>query len=316
MNKKIQILGLGEIVKDWVSVIPWYPKPDEKVDSEREEYFGGGVTANYVVSTTRLGIPSGFIGAVGDDAPGHFLVEDLIQEGVDTKFLQIKKGMSSPVNFIFVIKSTGEKTIIQSPHMQTTKLSQEDLTENMFQGAKLLHTTAIHPELTLKALELAKEEGLMISLDLESQIALRGLKALRPILLNVDVLLPNKMGAMILTKKTTPVEAAREFIQMGVETVVITLGQEGAVAISKNALVKAPAFSVQSIDTTGAGDAFCGGFSFGFMIHKWSLQKSLTFANACAAIKVTQLGARTGMPTLKQAIDFLDSHGFPDFVYS
>jgi sugar/nucleoside kinase (ribokinase family) len=68
------------------------------------------------------------------------------------------------------------------------------------------------------------------------------------------------------------------------------------------------------VDATGAGDAFCGGFSFGFMIHNWSLQKSLTFANACAALKLTQLGARTGMPNLMQVHKFLTSHGFPDFL--
>ena len=315
MDEKPQILGLGEIVKDWVSIVPWYPKPDEKIDSELEQYFGGGVTANFVVSTSRLGIPSAFIGAVGDDSAGQFLIDDMNNEGVNTQFLRTKKGLQSPVNFIFVIKDSGEKTIIQSPFMQTTKLEVDDITADMFQGAKLLHTTCIHPDITLKAMKLAKEEGLMISLDLESQIALRGMKALQPFLSYVDILLPNKMGAMTLTQKETPSEAAKEFIKLGIKTVVITLGQKGAIAVTKDTTIESPAFKIKPVDATGAGDAFCGGFCFAHVIKNWSLRKSLTFANACAAIKVTQLGARTGMPTLEKTLNFLDEHNFRDFEY-
>lgn len=313
-NDNSLILGLGEIVKDWVSIIPWFPKPDEKIDAELEEYFGGGVTANYVVSTSRLGIPSAFIGAVGDDAAGQFLLDDLNKEGVSTRYLKMKKGERSPVNFIFVIKDTGEKTIIQSPFMQSTKLTIDDIYPEMFHGVKLLHTTCIHPEITLKAMKLAKEENVTISLDLESQIALRGMDSLLPFLSYVDILLPNKMGAMALTQKETPLEAANEFIELGIKTVIITLGEQGAMAVTKEGIIKSPAFEIQAVDATGAGDAFCGAFCFAYVIRKWTIQKSLIFANACAAIKVTKLGARTGMPTLPEAIKFLNTHGYQEFT--
>ncbi|MBN2154990.1 MAG: carbohydrate kinase family protein [Candidatus Lokiarchaeota archaeon] len=314
MNNKILILGLGEIVKDWVSIIPWFPKPDEKIDSIYEEYFGGGVTANYVVSTSRLGVPSAFIGAVGDDDAGEFLIRDMKNEGVNTNYLTMQKEKKSAVNFIFVIKDTGEKTIIQSPYMQSTKLSPEDLNIDMFKSPKVLHTTCIHPDVTLEAMKLAKEEGLVISLDLESQIAIRGLKALKPFLNFVDVLLPNKMGAMALTKKNSPIEAAKEFINMGISCVVITLGDKGAIGLTKEDTFESPAFKVQAVDATGAGDTFCGGFTFAYIIKKWTLQKSLIFANACAAMKMTQLGARTGMPTLNKVISFLHGRGYSNFL--
>ena len=313
MKKKPQILGLGEVVKDWISIVPWYPKPDEKIDSEFERFFGGGVTANFIVATSRLGIPSAFIGAVGDDSAGKFLIEDMKEEGVDTQYFLTKKGLQTPVNFIFVIKDTGEKTIIQSPHMQTTKLTVDDITPSMFKDAKLLHTSCIHPEITLKAMKLAKENGLMISLDLESQIALRGMEELRPYLSYVDILLPNKMGAMTLTQKSTPLEAAKEFLQLGVNTVVTTLGQNGALAVTKDTIIESPAFEIQPVDATGAGDAFCGGFCFANVIKQMSLQESLIFANACAAIKILQLGARTGMPNLKEVLLFLRERNNPHF---
>jgi sugar/nucleoside kinase (ribokinase family) len=121
------------------------------------------------------------------------------------------------------------------------------------------------------------------------------------------------MGAMTLTQKKTPLEAAKEFIKLGIKTVVITLGDKGAIAITKNAIIESPAFKIQPVDATGAGDAFCGGFCFAFVIKKWGLHKSLTFANACAAIKVTQLGARTGMPSFKKALSFLIERNISDF---
>ena len=313
MKKLPQILGLGEIVKDWVSIVPWYPKPDEKIDSELEQYFGGGVTANFIVSTTRLGITSAFIGAVGDDSAGKFLIKDMKMEGVDTQYLLAKKGFQTPVNFIFVIKDSGEKTIIQSPHMQTTKLNLKDIKPNIFKGAKLLHTTCIHPDITLKAMKLAKENGLKISLDLESQIALRGMDELLPYLSYVDILLPNKMGAMTLTQKETPLEAAKEFLKLGIKTVVITLGRNGALAVTKDTIIESPAYEIQPVDVTGAGDAFCGGFCFANVIKQMSLQESLIFANACAAIKILQLGARTGMPTLEEVLLFLRERNNPHF---
>ena len=95
--------------------MPWFPKPDEKIDSELEQYFGGGVTANFIVSTTRLGIPSAFIGAVGDDSAGEFLIEDMKKEGVNTQYLLSKKGLQTPVNFIFVIKDSGEENYHPKP---------------------------------------------------------------------------------------------------------------------------------------------------------------------------------------------------------
>jgi ribokinase len=314
LAEKPRILGLGEIVKDWVSMVPWFPKPDEKIDAELEEYFGGGVTANYVVSTTRLGIPSAFIGAVGDDDAGQFLLDDLKKEGVNTRYVKKIRGMQTPVNFIFVTKDTGEKTIIQSPFMQTTKLSINDIRPDMFQGVKLLHTTCIHPEITLKAMKLAKDAGVTISLDLESQIALRGMNSLRPFLSYVDLLLPNKMGAMTFTQKESPLQAGKEFIKMGIKTVVITLGERGAMAVTKEETFESPAFNVQTVDATGAGDAFCGGFCYAHVLQKWEIQKSLIFANACAALKVTKLGARTGMPTLSEVTTFLKTKEYPEFM--
>ncbi|MFX0104939.1 MAG: carbohydrate kinase family protein [Candidatus Hodarchaeota archaeon] len=301
---KIEIIGLGEVVVDWVTEIPHFPKPDEKIDAITENYFAGGVTANFLVAVARLGISCGFIGAVGDDPYGDFLLEEFKEENVDTKHLIKKKGRKTPVNFIFVVK--GEKTIIQSPHMRTTKLEITDLVESYISESKVLHTTLIHPKLSEKAISLAKKSDIKISIDLESQIAQRGWGNLKKMLLKADILMPNKEGAKMITNCKTPEEAAKNLIEKGIPLVLITLGGKGALATTKDFQKKIPAYRINDfIDTTGAGDAFNGAFSIAYWIKKWDLEKSIKYANAAAALKIQKLGARTGMPNEAELMRFL-----------
>ncbi|MFX1574632.1 MAG: carbohydrate kinase family protein [Promethearchaeota archaeon] len=305
--KKIDIIGLGEIVVDWVATIPHFPKPDEKIDAISENYFPGGVTANYLVAVARLGVSCGFIGAVGDDAYGNFLIEDLIKEEVDTTFTLRKKDMITPINFIFI--SNGEKIIIQSPHMQRTKLDLTDLVESYIAKAKVLHTTLIHLELSRKAIEIAKENNIKVSIDLEPQIAQKGWKELKNILLKTDILIPNKEGAKIITRKDTAKDAAKDLIKKGIPIVIITLGQKGALFTTEDSQKLIPAYNINNvIDTTGAGDTFNGAFSVAYWIKGWVLEDSVKFANAAAALKIQKLGARTGMPLEVEVNQFLKKY--------
>jgi len=303
------IIGLGEVAVDWVARVPHFPKPDEKIDSTQQEIFPGGVTANYVTACSRLGVPTGFIGAGGADEWGEFLLKDFTAEKVDLTFFPLKKGVKSPVNFIFIVTETGEKTIIQSPYMQTTKIEFNEIDPNYIKKAKLIHTTAIHPDLTLKVLQLAKANGVKISLDLESQIAIRGWEKLQPIISLVDILMPNKEGGRSLSHKENLDEVGQFFLDQGVKTVVITLGKDGCKIFTKNETFQVSGFKIKPVDTTGAGDTFTGAFDVCHSIKGWDLEKSARFANAAAAIKCLRLGARTGMPTFKQVEDFLKKQG-------
>jgi ribokinase len=308
MSKNPQIIGLGEIVVDWVAQVPHFPQPDEKIDSFHQENFGGGVTANYLVATSRLGVDSGFIGAVGQDDYGDFLIKDLETEGVDTRCTYKKKDLKTPVNFIMVASNTGEKVIVQSPYMQYS-FDVSDLDPDYIVSSKLLHTTAIHHELTEAAIGIAKENNVKISLDLESQIAIRGWDKLKNIIQSVDILLPNKEGAKSITKSNSPEEAARALIKKGVKCIIMTLGNQGALITTEKYQKIVPSYPIDKVvDTTGAGDTFNGAFSIGYWINGWDLEKSVKYANAAAALKIKKLGARTGMPTKKELKEFLEEN--------
>jgi ribokinase len=257
-----------------------------------------------LVAVSRLGATTGFIGAVGDDSYGDLLLNDFKDENVDTTYTLKKRGMKTPVNFIFICN--GEKTIIQSPHMKTTKISISDLEESYIAESKLLHTTIIHPNVTRKAIQIAKEHEVKISIDLESQIAQRGWNNLKNELLNADVLIPNKEGAKMITNCTTPEESANELINRGIPIIIITLGAEGALVTTQEFQRRIPAIQIDTvIDTTGAGDTFNGAFSVAYWIRKWNLEKSIRYANAAAALKIQKLGARTGMPSESNLKKFL-----------
>jgi ribokinase len=304
--KKVDIIGLGEVVVDWVAEISHYPKPDEKVDAISENLFPGGVTANFLVATARLGGKCGFIGALGDDEYGKFLLNDFRNESVDTSMIIKKSNYSTPVNFIMVVK--GEKSIIQSPKMQSTRLSKNELDETYISTAKVLHTTLIHQDVSEEAIKIAKSNDIRVSIDLESQIAKRGWKKLNNSLLQADILLPNKEGAKIITNCPTPEEAATFLIEKGVPVVIITMGKKGCLITTKEFQMVIPAYKIDPIvDTTGAGDTFNGAFSVAYWIKKWSLENSCKYANAAAGLKLMKLGARTGMPYKGELIKFLKS---------
>ncbi len=304
--KEIDIIGVGEVVVDWVTEVPHFPEPDEKIDALSENYFAGGVTANFLVAAAHLGVRCGFIGAVGDDSYGDFLISNFRKERVNTQFLIKKRGKKTPVNFIFIAQ--GEKTIIQSPHMQTTKIEVSDIQKEYIKNSTLLHTTLIHPKVSKKAIDIAKEKNVKISIDLETQIAKRGWKELKETLLKADVLLANKGGAKVLTSKNSPEDAAKFLIEKGVPIIIITLGGNGVLLATKNYQKRIPAFKVEKVlDTTGAGDVFNAAFSVGYWIHNWDLEKSCRLANAAAALKISHLGARSGLPSEKEVLKFLEN---------
>ncbi len=303
MNQ-IDIVGLGEVVIDWVAEIPHFPKPDEKINALSENIFPGGVTANYLVAVARLGGKSGFIGAVGNDPYGDFLISDFNKENVDTNWTIKKNGKKTPVNFIFLVK--GEKSIIQSPHMQKTMIEISDLNEISISNSKLLHTTMIHRDITEKAIEIAKRNDVKVSIDLEAQIAQSGWINLKKMLLNADIIIPNKEGAKTITNRNTPKEAANMLIKKGIPIVIITMGSNGVLITTKKYQKMIPAYNINNIvDTTGAGDTFNGAFSLAYWIKNLSLEKACKFANAAAALKIQELGARTGMPNEKLLVKFL-----------
>ncbi len=300
----LDVVGLGEVVIDLIASIPRFPEPDEKINATRYEKHPGGVTANFCVALSRLGVKSGFIGGVGDDADGTYLRGVFKREGVDASRLVTRKDALTPLNFVTVTPD-GQKTIFQSPYMLTVFPRPEELDLDYIADAKVLHTTALRVDTAEKALKHAKKEGLTTSFDLEKHVAVYGFKKLAPLIKLTDILLPNKMGALTLTGTQSLKEAAEKLLALGPRIVIITLGERGCLIKTEKETMEVPAFKVKAVDATGAGDAFNAGLITG-ILNQWNLRKATIFANAVAAIKITHIGAQAGLPTRKEVEKFLE----------
>jgi len=299
----LDVVGLGEVVIDLIASIPRFPEPDEKIFATKYEKHPGGVTANFCVALSRLGVKSGFIGGLGEDADGTYLRDVFKREEVDASRLVTRKEALTPLNFVTVTPD-GQKTIFQSPYMLTVFPRPEELDLGYIADARVLHTTALRVDTAERALKHAKKEGLTTSFDLEKHVAVYGFEKLAPLIKLTDILLPNKMGALTLTGTQSLKEAAEKLLALGPKTVVITLGERGCLIKTEKETLEVPAFKVRAVDATGAGDAFNAGLITG-ILNQWDLRKAATFANAVAAIKITHTGAQAGLPTRKEVERFL-----------
>ncbi|MHA1380824.1 MAG: carbohydrate kinase family protein [Candidatus Helarchaeota archaeon] len=311
------IYGIGACALDMIAKVDHFPVPDEKIDAESYVYLPGGVTGNYITGVARLGVKAGFVGAIGKDQAGEILLEDFKKESVDTSMLKIKEDSSSAINFIMVTKN-GERVIVQSPYMIKCCLKvPDDIDLKNIEDVKLIHTTAIHKEVSEYIIKAVKERNhdVVISFDLEKQVAVQyGYKKIYEFIDLVDILVPQKLGIMELTGKHDPTVAARKLMEKkpNLKIIAVTLGADGCSITTRNGnkieqKTYMP-YEIEPIDTTGAGDAFNAAFSVGYLIG-WDIDKIANFANAAGALNCLKIGARTGMTTMENVLKFMKKNG-------
>lgn len=313
----VEVFGIGCCNLDHILLVKQFPEPDEKINASEYHLMSGGVIGNYLTAVSRLGVSAGFIGALGDDEAGRFLLEDLQKEKVDLSLLKIKQAMKSPETFIMVTNE-GEKIIIQSPFLIKTRLAvPEDFDEGALDKitrVRLIHTSHIHDEVSNFVIQHAREHNpdVTVSFDLEKQVILQhGQDAILQFLDLVDILVPQKQGIMELTKMKNPAEAAKSIMKKksNLKLTVVTLGKDGCmITYRKNETIHQdtyPGFKIKPVDVTGAGDAFNAAFDVGYL-SEWDMEKIALFANAAGALNCLKVGARSGMVAMEEVIKFIN----------
>ena len=300
-----QILGLGEIFIETVLRVPRLPELGERAVSTNQTKFPSGITANYVTAVSRLGTTVGFVGAVGDDPEGQYLIRSLKDKSIDTKLTLAKKGKQTPINYV-VVDENDQRIVIESPHVTTTKLDARDIKAEYVSKSKLLYTTAIHPQLSLRAAKIAKGNGATVAFDLGKQVAHLDWENLKELVKLTDVLFPLKRVAMELTQ-TSSIEDATDFLlRKGPKLIVTALGEKGCLVATEKSKKVVPPFKVGAGDSAGVGEAFNGGFTIAHM-KGLTPEGAAIFANSVAALKRTKSGEKADMPTLKQVKEFLET---------
>lgn len=263
----------------------------------REEVCGGSA-ANTMVGLARLNCKVGFIGKVANDREGKMLIEDFRREGVDTRGIaHAKSGRSGTV--IGFVDKKGKRALYVDPGINDT-IDFNEINMEYASQTRFLHITSFVGEKSFQTQQRLVEslpKNVKLSFDPGELYARKGSK-LDSMIKRTFVLMPNQKELALLTKRAGYAEGAGVLLKKGVEIVAVKLGSKGCYVTDGSESHHIEPFKVRVVDTTGAGDAFCAGFLYG-LIKDESLYECGRFGNFVASRCITKIGARPGLPHLK-----------------
>jgi len=304
--KNLDAVVLGGAAMDWVAQVKDLPPRDGLAVAHTCTKYPGGSAANVAVGLARLGREVGFVGKLGDDDNGHLLLHAFEEEGVDTTAVVVECGRPTASCFIG-LDALGDRVIFSLPGASLIEHVQElDLT---YVGrASVLYIGPAYAEVATAAATAAREAGGTVFYAPSGGWGEGGLADIWPVLGGTDVLLVSHAEARVLTGQAEPEEAVQVLGKMGLPVVIETWGQQGTWLNVKGRILHVPAFEVTGVrDTTGAGDAFAAGLMSGYL-EGLSWEGSARLGSAAAALKIQQLGARSGLPVREEVTLFLESH--------
>jgi sugar/nucleoside kinase (ribokinase family) len=312
-TKRLDVTSLGCLAVDYFALVPEIPEPEEKIMAVKYEIHPGGVSGNVLTQTARLGLRSGWIGKIGDDEEGEILLKESEREGIDTSHTEVVEGKNSMFTWIQVDKH-GDRSITLFPNVLVELTADEIETKHadyIVSSRVLQAESCILPFAPMiRAMEIAKENKVRVVFDLDvppSYLVHESKQAteeqLKTAIEISDVFIPCKAGAKELIGSDDIEDHVQKLLDFGAEIVAVTLGEKGCIVMDKSTTVTIPGYSVDVIDTTGAGDAFHGGFIYG-ILNDLPFEEMGLFSNACGAICCTNVGARA-MGTLDEVISFM-----------
>lgn len=293
-------MGVGALNLDRLYLVERIASAGDEVPVISSKEAPGGSAANTIVGLARLGAATGFIGRVGDDMEGEFLLEAMEREGVDRGGIKVCEGDSGLV--LAFVDRRGERAMYAYPGVNDALAMDDAL--GYARRARIVHMSSFVGDRSYEAQRRLASElgGVKISLAPGTLYARRGLEEMEAILKKCEVLFLNREEIGLLTGKGYE-EGAALLRAKGVRNVAVTLGPEGCYVLGDEGL-HLPAYRTEVVDTTGAGDAFAAGFLFG-MLHGQGAEACGRLGNRCASLCVSKVGARDGLPHRRELEGFL-----------
>ena len=294
---RLEVVGFGALNVDKLYRVDRIAGPSEESFVERYTESPGGSAANTIVGLARLGHRVGYIGKVGDDREGKYMLKCLRDEKVDTKGIVAGEGRSGVA--IGFVDRRGERTLYIDPGANDT-LGFEEMDLDYISGVEFLHLTSFVGDRPFEAQKRLLENlsDIKVSFDPGGLYAQKGFAALRPILRRSYVVLPNEREVKLITGKEYK-EGAKALVSEGISVVVVKRGEKGCYVTDGREELLVEPFKVRVVDTTGAGDAFCAGFLHGLLTGK-DLYTCGKIANFVAGRKIEKTGAREGLPRITE----------------
>ncbi len=290
-----KIFVLGSINIDNVAYTKVMPSPGITVEGDSFISNIGGKGANQACAAYFLGADVFFIGAVGKDNNGND-VEKYFRE-IGLPYHLVKSDKNTGAALIMIDEANAENRILCVPgaNFDIHKEDIDAISDMMHEGDILLVQLECSMDTVCYAITLAKEKDMIVILNPAPYR--NNLPA--NIYAKVDYFIPNEheMDSYI-PGEMNYIDKAKIILEKGTKNVIVTLGEKGSIAVSKDKVIEQKAYKVHAVDTTAAGDSFCGAFAVALAKGK-SLEDCLVFATKCSSITVTRKGAISSLPTLE-----------------
>ncbi|HHY98316.1 MAG TPA: carbohydrate kinase family protein [Firmicutes bacterium] len=296
--REFDVIVVGELNADIIMRLDSPPEPGKEVLATDSLITLGSSSAICAVGLARLGLGVKFIGFVGDDDLGRFILRRLHGEGIEVEDVEIAKGEKT--GFTVSLVHGGDRALVTEPGvMRKFDLKDEDFPK--LSSARHLHISSPFLQESLRTatiLREAKVRGLSTSLDPGWDPLDSRWDSLKPAFQHIDILLMNQVELERFSKGKGigAIELPRR--------VIVKLGSMGSTGRWDGETVSQPAFPVAPVDTTGAGDSFNAGFLYAFL-NGYDVQEAMRFGNACGALSCMALGGTEGFPRLDQVLKFL-----------
>lgn len=301
-HPKIAVVGSANT--DMVIKADRIPAPGETVIGREFVMAPGGKGANQAVAAARLGAEVTFVARLGSDIFGDRAIAGYEQDGIDTTWIVRDPETASGVALIFVDEA-GENSIAVASGANA-RLTAEDVerAQDAIASADVLLVQLEVPLAAVsRAIELAHSAGVRVILN-----PAPAREVPTSLLSRVSVATPNEHEIKVVVGEGDRVRSVAKMLDAGTQTVLVTLGAQGVLWAEKGQQVRIPAFRVQAVDTTAAGDAFNGALAYA-LASELAMQEAIRYASAAAAIAVTRMGAQPSLPTRTEVKVFLRQAG-------
>jgi len=286
---EFDVVGVGLNATDTLLLVHHFPAYAGKAPFEEEMLAPGGQVASAMVACARLGLRTKYIGAVGDDERGRIQMDSLSGTGINLDHVQVRRGCPNQSAYIIIDRSTGERTVLwrRAPCL---RIDPAEIAPEQITCARLLHIDGHDTAAVAHAAEIARQHGIPVTVDVDTIY-----HNFDKVLPNVDYLIASSEFPANWTGINDPFHALESLQnQYGMKVAAMTLGAHGSLARQDGRFYYSPAYVVNCVDTTGAGDVFHGAFCYA-VLQGMPMQQALEFSNAMAALNCTALGARGGI---------------------
>lgn len=292
--ERFKVVGVGYNCVDMICMVEDFPVEDSSTHITSRVIQGGGAVATALVAASKLGANCAFIGNIGNDIMSDETIRMFQSDGVCTDYMVRRDDCYGLESIVMVNPANGSRTKFPQRDYNPP-ISWDDRLSDVVGGCCILHLDGTHYENAINAARIAKEHGVLVSLD---GCSMQKDNEKNKILATMaDILIMNSKYPLKVSGKATYDEALLEMSTWGSKKVVgCTLGDKGSKFVVGGRVVDFPSFKAKSIvDTTGCGDVFHGAF-LGAYVSGMALEKCIRFASATACCKCAVPGGRAGIP--------------------